>query len=184
MCTCVLFMSTAERLLQGISPLACCQDLLADPLTGTDSNDSQRESGTGWRKQRTKRWGLKRTRKGEREGGREEVEEREEGHEVRWKRSDLTAGENSSLQRSHKGLTQPLNTRHVSRCATHKPPKRYLFVSVALSYTHINCTQSTLWLASAHSLPLHIKMMTVDALNLAFSLLTASSQCTWGRVHL
>lgn len=64
------------------------------------------------------------------------MEEREEGHEVRWKRSNLTAGENSSLQRSHKGLTQPLNTRHVSRCATHKPPKRYLFVSVAPSHIH------------------------------------------------
>lgn len=102
------------------------------------------------------------------------MEEREGGQEVRWKRSNLTAGEYSSLQRSHKGLTQPLNTRHVSRCATQrhthkKPLKRSLFVSVTLTDTHIYCAHSTPQSASAHSLSLYIKMMTVGVLHLAIS---------------
>lgn len=121
------------------SPLARCQGLLGDPhKQGRVQMTHKVRVRNRVKKQWTKvgveedkeRW----------EGGGEG-----EGHEVRLKRSDLTAGEYSSLQKSHGGLTQPLNTRHVSRCATHKhthssthrhtPPKRSLSLSPLRSYT-------------------------------------------------
>lgn len=105
------------------------------------------------------------------------MEEGDEGHEVRWKRSDLTAGEYTGLQRSHKGIMQPLNTRHVSHCAAHthihtlqKKDLSFCLSSSTLIHTHINSTYSTCDGHQPTVFTILIKMTTVGALNRSFFL--------------
>lgn len=138
----LFYLWAAKRLLRGI-PISMVPGFVIGFHINRDGLKrlTEIESGTGWGN-REQRWGLTRTRKGERKGRRRW--RREEGHEVRWKRSDLTAGEYFSLQRSHKRLTQPLNTQACACVSlwntniytqTHTTP-RSLFVSIALTHTH------------------------------------------------
>lgn len=142
----VFYLWAAKRLLQGIPISMVLHVLLIHKNTQGFKQLRKTESGTGWGN-KEQRWGWKMMSVGEKEGNRE-VEEGEEGHEVKWKRSDLTAGEYSSLQRSHKGLVQPLNARHACLCAarTHINLTEDYFLCLRCSHTHINCTCLTLWL--------------------------------------
>ena len=146
----VFYLWAAKRLLQGIPPLAWRWSLLADVRKqgGTQTTREERVRKRAAGNERTK---VRGEEDKERWKGGWEEELREEGHEVRWKRSCSAAGEYSSLLRSREGLTQPLNTRRVSRFATHTSTHRHtslpkdhsLCLCCSLPRSHMNCRLHT-----------------------------------------
>lgn len=84
---------------------------------------------------------------------------------MRWKRSDLTTGEYYSLQRSHKGLTQALNTRYVSHYATHTSTHR-----------HTNLTKDLSLCLLVHTHKLYI-LFTVIGISPQFATLHQNDDC-------